>query len=225
MEKGALVKVLARLEKYFDNLLIDEIQDFAANDFNFVLELANANIKKTFVGDYYQHTFDTSRDGSTRKNLHKRGLDAYLSEFDKVGFEIDTESLKKSYRCSPAVCEFISEQIGIDIESHRTDDTTVKIIEDIETVRALYEDDSKVKLFYEGYAKYGCNSNNWGRCKGLNKYEDVCVVLNDKSYGLFKEGKLHNLPDGSKNKLYVACSRANRDLIIISIGDLKKACR
>ena len=59
-----------RLSKYFDDLYIDEVQDFAGNDFNLLKSIAKANLKILFVGDFYQHTFDTSRDGIVNKNLH-----------------------------------------------------------------------------------------------------------------------------------------------------------
>ena len=34
-------------------------------DFNFLEAIMEANINMLFVGDFYQHTFDTSRDGAT----------------------------------------------------------------------------------------------------------------------------------------------------------------
>ena len=224
VEHGGVPKIVARLEKYFDALLIDEVQDFASNDFNLLMEISAADIEMLFVGDYFQHTFDTSRDGNIQTNLHKRGLDAYAKEFEDRGFGVDMETLEKTHRCSPSVCAFITERLGIKIESRRSDDTTVHLIEDKEVARSLFADDSKVKLFFKDQAKYPCRSNNWGKCKGLNGYGDVCVVLNRKSTELFEKNALNELPDSSLNKLYVACSRANGDLYILfedHISDLK----
>ncbi len=99
---------------------------------------------------------------------------------------------------------------------------TATVVDDPDSLKKLYEDNSKVKLFYESHTKYNCFSNNWGKCKGMNKYVDVCVVLNAKSHKLFKQGRLHELPDASKNKLYVACSRASGDLYILNIEDVQK---
>ena len=220
-ENGGIPKVTARLEKYFDEFLIDEVQDFAANDFNLLMEISSANINFLLVGDYFQHTFDTSRDGQIRTNLHKNGLEAYLKEFKDNGFSIDTSSLGKTHRCSPAVCSFISDHIGIGIESHKTKDTQVHVIDDPDTAHLLFEDEDKVKLFYQDHVKYSCRSNNWGKCKGLNNYGDVCVVLNKTSTKLFKSGYLDKLTESSRNKLYVACSRANGDLYILFDEHLK----
>jgi len=225
-ECGGLPKVISRLETFFDIFLVDEVQDFAANDFNLLMALSRAEMEIMFVGDFYQHTFDTSRDGNIRTNLHKRGLEPYIKEFEVNDFAVDVTSLGRTHRCSPTVCEFISNVLGIEIASHRADDTSVPVIEDGERACALFADDSKVKLFFQDYRKYPCNSNNWGRCKGLNGYDDVCVVLNKKSADLFRKGELKSLPDSSLNKLYVACSRANGDLYILfeeQIKDFKTA--
>lgn len=225
VEFDVLPKVLQRLERFFDCFLIDEIQDFAANDFNLVVSLSRANVDVLFVGDFFQHTFDTSRDGATKKNLHKNGEEAYLDAFRKSGFSVDTHTLRKSYRCSPTVCDFISSTIGVSMESHRSDSTDVMIVDDPEHARALFFDDGKVKLFYEGYLRYDCLANNWGRSKGLNGYGDVCVVLNKKTAQLLKRNRLDNLPASTRNKLYVACSRARGDLYILDGTHLKSLSR
>ncbi len=39
-ENGGVPKVVDRLESYFDELLVDEIQDFAANDFNLLMSIS-----------------------------------------------------------------------------------------------------------------------------------------------------------------------------------------
>lgn len=224
IECEVVPKVIARLEKYFDSFLVDEVQDFAANDFNLLLALSQANVDLLFVGDFFQHTFDTSRDGSTRKNLHKKGLDAFVKEFSDAGLDVDTTTLDKTHRCSPSVCEFISSNLGIQIESHRADHTKVVVVEEKEAALDLFNDPDKVKLFFQESDKYSCFSNNWGKSKGLNGYGDVCVVLNQTTQKLFEEGKLEGMAESSKNKLYVACSRANGELYILNeehLRDLK----
>lgn len=222
IEHGGVPKIIARLEAYFDQFLIDEVQDFAANDFNFLMEISRAELDISLVGDFYQHTFDTSRDGNIRANLHKRGIDPYIEEFKAKGFAIDTSSLAKTHRCSPSVCEFISDKIDIKIESNRIDDTSIYVIEGEEESRQLFDDDKKVKLFFQDHDKYPCLSNNWGKCKGLNGYGDVCVILNKKTAELFRKSDLRSLPDSTKNKLYVACSRANGSLYILFEENLKQ---
>jgi ATP-dependent exoDNAse (exonuclease V) beta subunit len=45
--------------------------------------------------------------------------------------------------------------------------------------------------------------------------QDVCVVLNPGAYTSYQEESLSELAGETKNKLYVACSRANRNLYFI----------
>ncbi len=222
IEADGVPKVIARLEKYFDQFLIDEVQDFAANDFNLLMGLCAANIDMLFVGDFFQHTFDTSRDGQIRKNLHKKGLNHFVAEFKKVGLDVDPDSLDKTHRCSPDVCEFISTKMGIQIESNRSDNTEVHVVEDPEFAKSLFQDDSKVKLYFWNHVKYDCYSNNWGKSKGLNNYGDVCVVLNTETQRLFSIGKLSELAESTRNKLYVACSRARGDLYLLNEAHLEE---
>lgn len=215
-------KIIARIESHFDDLFVDEVQDFAGNDFNLLAEISSANINITLVGDFHQHTFDTSRDGQIRKNLHKKGVEPYLNEFRGLGYKVDTNTLSKTHRCSPTVCDFISKQIGIEILSHRDDETRVEFVEEQDKVDALFGDKAIVKLFYQDSGKYPCNSNNWGKCKGLNSYNDVCVVLNSKTLKHYRAGKLNDLTESTKNKLYVACSRANRNLSFVDETMVRK---
>ena len=200
-------------------------RQFAGRDFNFLLELSGVPQNTLFVGDYYQHTYDTSRDGSVRVNLHKKGVDAYAAEFTKQGFEVDQSSLSKSYRCSASVCGYIRETVGIEIYSHRSDDTEVCSVDDLDQLREIHSNPKIVKLFYQKHGAYNCHSNNWGASKGLDRYEDVCVVLNNTSFALIQAGKGHEIKDGPKSKLYVACSRARGSLYIVSEKTLKNALK
>jgi len=219
--QGVLEDINLRVSKYFDNLFIDEIQDFAGCDFNFLKSIAKINIEMIFVGDFYQHTFDTSRDGIVNKNLHK-DYTKYKNFFRKMGIAVDLESLKKSYRCSPTICKFITDRIGIEIGSHKTDETKICFINDSEQADEIFKNKDIIKLFYQENYKYGCYSKNWGECKGENRYGDVCVVLNKMTLTQFENNKLDELKPQTKNRLYVACSRANNDLYFVSYKFFEK---
>ena len=214
IEKNITEDINNRLEKYVDNLFIDEIQDFAGNDFNILKAIAKAKINLLFVGDFYQHTFDTSRDGVVNKNLHDNFL-KYQAEFRKVGLVPDLTTLNKSYRCSPTICSYITKEIGIAIESHKEIETNIYIIENQEDADKLHSNSEIVKLFYREHYKYDCFSRNWGDSKGEDKYFDVCVVLNKTTLTNFKKNKLADLAPTTKNKLYVAISRTKNNLYIM----------
>lgn len=213
--------IIERLNKYADNIFIDEIQDFASNDFNFILKLAKADLKLLYVGDFYQHTFDTSRDGSTRKNLHTDYL-SYQKEFEKGSIAVDTSSLLKSWRCNKTICDYISTKLKIQIESNRTDSGIIKYLTDPQEIKGVFEDNLIIKLFYQMHYNYDCYSKNWGDCKGEDHYYNVCVVLNNTTFEKYLSDDMHNLTSSTKNKLYVAITRTKNNLYFVSEKLLKK---
>lgn len=219
-EKGVLNDVNNRLSKYYSVLYIDEIQDFAGNDFNFLRSLAKSDMNILMVGDFYQHTFDTSRDGRVNSTLHN-DLDKYQKSFENMGLLLDTTTLSKSYRCSPTICKFITEKIGIKIESHRSDEVSISTIEIDHEIRSTLYNNDIVKLFYQKHYDFNCYSKNWGDCKGEDRYNNICVVLNKKTHDHFVKDTLRELPPQTKNKLYVACSRAKGNLYFVSEKSLK----
>ncbi|MGE2433702.1 UvrD-helicase domain-containing protein [Morganella morganii] len=223
IEANFVPDIASRIEKYFDLLFIDEVQDFAANDFNFICELSKKlTIEQKYVGDFYQHTYDTSSDGNTNKTLHD-DYQKYKDKFIKAGLRIDTTSLIASWRCSKSICRFVTENLKIDIESHREDETEIKFIDEIEQAIDIYQNQSIVKLFYNNSIKFKGNTENWGKSKGLDHYMDVCVVLNPNTLKYYLAKNLHELPAETRNKLYVACTRAKGNLYFIDNKLLLKA--
>ena len=221
IEFGVVPEVIDRIEHFFDLVCVDEVQDFAANDFNLVCKLAIAKIEMQLVGDFYQHTFDTSRDGNTQKNLHSC-FTKYCQKLSDVGFSIDLESLSHSYRCSESVCSFVEDNLAINIQSHRDDYVDVRTIEDEREIEDVFSNDSIVKLFYQKSSSYSGRTENWGSTKGLDHFQDVCVVLNPTTLRAFESGQLDRLPPITKNKLYVACTRAKGNLYFIDEKMIKK---
>jgi DNA helicase II / ATP-dependent DNA helicase PcrA len=214
-------KINARLEKYYECVCIDEVQDFAANDFNFLVMIFKSNVSFLCVGDFYQHTFDTGSDGQTNINLHKN-FDSYKKRFTKAGLLVDTTTLSESFRCPEEVCNFVSDNLDISISSNKKTKGSVKILNDVGSFEPIYKDDNVVKLFWDSSYKYQCFSNNWGKSKGIDSYEDVCVILTRTASSAYQKGELAKMSDLSKSKLYVACTRTNRNLYLVPDNIFKK---
>lgn len=220
-QSGLISAVKTRMEKYFDAFFVDEVQDFSGHDFNFLLSISTANMSMCFVGDFHQHTFDTSRDGNVNHNLHKNYA-TYKKKFKQAGLMVDTESLKYSRRCSKSVCDFIADKIGIDIQAHDKRISTVHFENNSEAVTALYYDPNTVKLFYQEHYKYNCFSQNWGASKGIDCYENVCIVLNPANVKAWNSGGFRDINPATRNKLYVACSRARGNLTFVPESLLRR---
>lgn len=215
VERGLMGEVLERIDQFFDMVCIDEVQDFGGNDFNFLLKLASTKTDLLLVGDFRQHTYDTSRDHGVNKNLHA-SFEAYAKRFREAGLSVDTESLSLSRRCSQAVCAFISEQLGIPISTSSDRVAAVVEVQSQEEADAIWSRNDIVKLFYSEHAKYGCASQNWGASKGDDHHDEICVVLNANTLAAYKAGNLRALPPLTLNKLYVALSRSRGNVYLAS---------
>lgn len=213
-QKGYLFEVKKRLEKYFDEFIIDEIQDIAGRDFEFLKNIMDVNINMLFVGDFYQHTFDTSRDGIINKNLYN-DLSSYISIFENKGFSIDKSTLVKSWRCSKNICEFVTDKMHITINSNRNDSTIISLITDDKEKESILSDNKIIKLHYNKSDQFGICHKNWGQTKGEDCYDDVCIILNDNTYKHFNNNNLYDLPQSTKNKLYVAITRAHKNVFFV----------
>lgn len=210
-----------RISKYFDQVFIDEVQDFAGNDFNFLTTLSASQTEQLYVGDFFQHTYDTSRDGNVNGNLHDN-LDRYISRFCALGLSPDGLTLNKSHRCNPEICEFIQHNLGISMESHRSGGTVISVITASEQTDFIFRDPSIIKLFYQAHYHYDCFSKNWGESKGEDRYDNVCVVLNNKTWEFLINGNLKQLPPQTKSKLYVAITRTKGNLYFLQKKLLKQ---
>ena len=212
-------KIQERLERFFDEILIDEVQDFAGYDFDFVELLGCSNVNVLITGDFFQHTYDTSRDGTKNMNLHK-DFTAYVNRLRRY-YQIDMSTLSKSHRCPKPICDFVRDKIGIPMDSfsNRTDISYPVLLTNQDEIQGVLKDPTIMKLFFREHYRYACNSANWGGCKGLS-YNNVCVVLNKKTLAKFKSNRLAELPSSTRNKFYVACTRTKANLYFISEDDV-----
>lgn len=214
LHKGYMPYVRERISRFSDRLLVDEVQDFSSHDFDFLLELAASNVEVLMVGDFHQHTYDTSRDGSKGSALHS-SFGSYKKRFVDVGVAVDTVSLSKSRRCSSAVCEFITSKLGISIESASARVASVRVVDSQSEADEVWSRPDVVKLFYQEHSKYDCFAQNWGGSKGEDHYDEICVVLNKTTWDHYQNGSLASMSPLTLNKLYVALSRSRGDVSLV----------
>lgn len=219
--RGIVPDLLRRLTRYFDALYFDEAQDLAGHDFTLMQSLAAADLETLWVGDFYQRTYPTSVDGNVNtENLH-RDFATFCARIEEGGMRVDVETLLHSHRCGASVCAFIRDQVGIEIHSASKRDVQVIEVKDLETAQRLLSCDKTVKLYYQEHHKHGGYSENWGASKGLDHFEDVCVVMNPETEKQFRAGTLRDMKPLSRNRFYVACTRARGDLYLLPSSILK----
>lgn len=213
IDKKEETNYLDRIQTFFDCIYIDEVQDITSYDFDWILTLIEADVSLYYLGDFYQKTFFSSRNGKKGSAVHSDYY-KWQSEFSKKGFVIDNKTLLNSHRCPASICDFIYSNMGIPIVSNKSEYYEVREIIDSNEINSIMKNESIKKLFYQRHYSYDCNSQNWGDSKGL-EFENVCVILNNTTYKNYKSNSLGMLASSTKSKFYVACTRTLGNLYFI----------
>jgi hypothetical protein lmonocytoFSL_12148 len=221
-KRESLVKrVAARLNMFYDCVLIDEFQDFREYDYELIMALAKQLNEVVLVGDYHQHSVSATNNSGKpfKKKSTDVSYDAFVAELKKSGFEVDLTSLNKSRRCSVEICNYVSEKLRISITSNGDHGGTVKWIDDDPT--SVLDDDRIIKLVFQEAGKYSFPALNWSYSKG-DTVDSACVILTD---GLDNLDSDKFNPDRVKpstlNKLYVAMTRSRGDLYLMKASTFK----
>ena len=222
--KDSLLKRAAeRLNLFYDQICIDEFQDFREHDYDLIIELSKMLNSVLLVGDYYQHSVSAiNNSGKPFKSKKKDiGYSDFVGELKRLKFDIDEGTLSKSRRCSKDICTFVKEKLGINIESEEINAGKVKWIAE-DQVEAILQNPKVLKLVYNEAANYSFEAMNWSYSKG-DTVDVACVILTDKFEKLdTDEFSLAEIPIQTINKLYVAMTRSKGDLFLIKASVFKK---
>ena len=206
------------LQTFCDNIFFDEVQDYREYYYKLLEKMIKEiSINMILVGDYYQHSVN----GQNNSGLpfENTTYEKYINNMKELGLEVDTTSLSKSRRCSQKVCEFVKDKFNINIEaiSENTDGNIIFINNENKMIEII-ENDKIQKLIHSGYQSYSFNVLNYGISKG-DTFDETCVILPIKYNNLNFKGKLS---DSMRNRLYVALTRARKNVYIINGSDFKK---
>lgn len=133
--------------------------------------------------------------------------------------------LRLSYLLSPvifpSICGFITKNLGIEIYSNQSavvggGASDIIFVSDHSQIDAILADPNITKLHYQNSSRYGGGHRNWGDTKGEDHYHDICVMLNKNTASKYATGKLRELPPLTRNKLYVAITRAHGKVYLIN---------
>ena len=218
-----LIRATLRLNKFYDQILIDEFQDFREHDYELIISLSNLLNSVVLVGDYYQHSVSAiNNSGKPFVKKHKEiTYTDFVKELRKLKFNVDDMTLRKSRRCSKEICNFIAEKLGISIESADVNQGIVKWVTGDE-IKTILQNPSVVKLVFNGSKQYSFEAINWSYSKG-DTVDTACVVLTDKFEKLnTNEFSTQGIHTSTINKLYVALTRSKGDLFLIRASDFKK---
>lgn len=206
--------VIKRLEKIFDYIFIDEMQDMAGWDQNFIELLLNSSIVINLVGDPRQATYSTN---NSRKNKATKGASmvAWIEKLEKKNL-CNIETRTDCYRCNSHICSF-ADNLYPDLPQSVSKNSVVTEHDGIISLKRgeILEYVEKYKPVILRWDKrsqtMGLPAINFGNSKG-STYERVLIFPTKPMLDYLKTKKLEKLKDISKAKLYVAITRAKHSV-------------
>lgn len=215
-------RAAARLNLFYDQIFIDEFQDYREHDFDLIIELSKHLNSVLLVGDYYQHSVSGTNNSGKPFKINKVEVcySDFVSTLKKSGFEVDEETLRKSRRCATSVCNYVKEKLGIQIESANNNQGEVLWCDD--SAEAILDNPDILKLVIQKAADYKFNAMNWSYSKG-DTFSSVCVILTDKFDNMDdEEFTTKGIATSTINKLYVAMTRSKGNLYLMKSSTFKK---
>ena len=210
--------VISRLSKIYTHIFIDEVQDLAGYDLEFLNKLFLAPLDILLVGDPRQGTFSTNNSAKNKQFKRSGILDYFKAHKKKYDLDIDSESLNINYRCVPDICNLSNKlyphmSATTSGNSVQIEHTGVYFLrpKDVEKYLKIYNPiqlrPSKSTDTHPAYPTL-----NFGIAKGLSF--DRVLIYPTKSIldWLIKGIELKPI---SKCKLYVAITRARYSVAII----------
>lgn len=93
-----------RLEACYDDILIDEVQDLAAHDWEILDFLLTSGVSLTMVGDFRQAVFSTNpRSAKNKQYAHAAAVEWFREREDKGLLQVATR--RTTWRCRPEIAQ------------------------------------------------------------------------------------------------------------------------
>ena len=209
--------VIDRLRRIYSHIYIDEVQDLAGYDLEFIKLLFKCESSILLVGDPRQGTYSTNSASKYRK--FKKAQIIIFFESNSNEIEIDSTSLTINYRCVPQICN-LSNKLFPDLpfttsgNSNTTGHDGVFLVkpQDVENYLTRY---NPIQL--RDSRRITANTNfkvmNFGESKGLSF--DRVLIYPTMPFRDWLSNNQSNLAPTSRSKFYVAITRARFSVGIV----------
>ena len=205
-------QVIKRLEKIYDTVFFDEVQDLSVYDLEIIKLIAGSSINLVCVGDPKQATFKTNN-GQKNKNISGANMDLFFNNLKKIySAQIITNNISR--RFNKEVCRFANDVYPSD----NLMTTSMTSITPHDGVFLILKSD--IPDYYNHYSpqvlRYdkktdtlGLSSMNFGECKGLT-FDRILIFPNKPFLEYIQKGKAF----GSPEKYYIAVTRPRFSIAI-----------
>lgn len=209
--------VIKRLEDIYDCIFIDEIQDLAGYDFDFLELLFKSKIEIVVVGDSRQGTYFTNCSPKNKK-FKGQNIIALFKEWQKRGM-CDIQERNECYRCNQNICD-IADGIYPDMPKTKSMnhlDTghdgvyTICLVDVKEYVRMH---DPMILRYSKTTETEGLRGLNFGVSKGQS-FDRVLIFPNGPIKEFLRTKNTEQLKDKTKALLYVGITRARYSVAFV----------
>lgn len=210
--------VIDRVERLYDMIFIDEVQDLAGWDLEFIRLLYCSKIATLLVGDPRQYVYSTNH---SNKNSRYRGLNIILffEELKQCG-ACDIVYHTKSHRCNQLICDladslYLGKFPRTKSENNKVSGHDGIFIVHNRNVCKYAEKFSPAILRYNKLTKtYNDNEAvNFGNSKGLT-FDRVLIFPNGPIKNYLSTGDVRQVQK-SAERLYVAITRARYSVAFV----------
>lgn len=207
---GSKGKIISRLSRIYQHIFIDEVQDLAGYDLEFInLLLESDAMKISLVLDPRQGTYSTNN-SSKNKRFSKSNILDFFDGKEKI-IEKDDTSLRINYRSISPICE-LSNKLYPDYPATTSGNLTTSGHDGIFLVRRndvshYLSRYSPVQLRHDKstVVDNGAPAKNFGESKGLS-FDRVLIYPTVPIIKWMKDSE-SDLAPISRSKLYVAITR------------------
>lgn len=210
-------KVMDRLARIYPHIFIDEVQDLAGYDLEFLKMLFDSRINILLVCDPRQAVYSTSN-AAKHKQFSKSGILDFFKT-NTIEVEKDDTSLTTNYRSIKAICDLSNKLFPehSSIQSGNTYSTGHDGIflvrsQDIDSYLARYKPlqlrNNRTKIIENSYPIM-----NFGESKGLSF--DRVLIYPTKPILEWLKNNTSDLKSESRSKLYVAITRARYSVAFV----------
>lgn len=211
--------VFKRIEKIYQHIFIDEVQDMAGYDFEIIKLLFSIDSNILLVGDPRQVTYHTHWETKYKKYINGKIIDFITEKCPKGSVEIDDTTLNKTYRNNKEICAFANSicsnfapctyeerpSTGHDGVFFVSMSDVDKYLSEFNPIQLRHSKSVQVNTDYPVI--------NFGNSKGRT-FERVLIYPTKKILEwLFDHNKM--LESQSQSKFYVAVTRAKYSVAIV----------
>ncbi|WP_424244255.1 DNA helicase-2/ATP-dependent DNA helicase PcrA [Elusimicrobium posterum] len=217
--------VIGRLERIYTDIYVDEAQDLAGYDLEFIKALFQSKINVILVADPRQVVYLTHIEAKYKKYREGKIEDFIKDECKKI-CSIDTDTLSQNHRCHQDICCFADKLYP----SLKTTNASKEYSD--EHCGVFFVKTKDIPLYVKKYTPMqlcwniesevmgGYPSINFGKSKGL-EFERVLIYPPKSTVIAWLKNPTNEMPFTTRSKFYVALTRAKKSAAIVCDEDIQ----